>query len=362
MEFLIQQDELRDSARRVLVRQANKKPALAQDGGAQRPDPDPWRTIADLGWLGLAVPETMGGLGQPFYVLATLYQELGRVLSPQPFVSATIGLGALVRCGGAPSDLMESAVAGDSIIVLASGQGAVGASVAGPKTVLSGIVRTVLDAGSATHLLVPVDCDEPALALIGLPHPGMSLVHRPTWDQTRQVFDVEFADAEIDSAAILVRGDAAASVLDHAAAQLDLALACDAIGGSDAIFAETLDYMGIRQQFGRSIASFQALKHRCADLKMGMEASRSLTDAASKAFSDDRGDWLASAACSRIYAGSVYRNVTEEAVQFHGGIGFTWEHDCHLFLKRARFNEVIAGSPEQRKDQVAPALFRAAYA
>jgi alkylation response protein AidB-like acyl-CoA dehydrogenase len=295
-------------------------------------------------------------------VLAALYQELGRVLSPQPFVSATIGLGAFIRCGDAPSDLVDAAVSGESIIVLASGQGTVGASVAGSKIILSGTVRTVLDAGVATHLLVPIDCGEAALALIGLPHPGMSIVHRPTWDQTRQVFDIEFKGAKIDSAAIVVRGDAAASVLDHAAAQLDLALACDAIGGSDAIFTETLDYMGIRQQFGRSIASFQALKHRCADLKMGMEASRSLTDAACRAFSDDRGDWLASAACSRIYTGSVYRTVTEEAVQFHGGIGFTWEHDCHLFLKRARFNDVIAGSPEQRKDKVAPALFRAAYA
>jgi len=284
------------------------------------------------------------------------------VLSPQPFVSATIGLDALVRCGEAPGDLVESAVAGESVIVLASGLGTVSASVAGTKTILSGTVRTVLDAGIATHVLVPVDCGKPALALIGLPHPGVAIVHRPTWDQTRQVFDVEFAGTEIDSAAILVRGNAAASVLDHAAAQLDLALAGDAIGGSDAIFAQTLDYMGIRQQFGRSIASFQALKHRCADLKMGMEASRSLTDAACKVYSDDRGDWRAAAACSRIYAGSVYRTVTEEAVQFHGGIGFTWEHDCHLFLRRARLSEVIAGSSEQRKDHVAPALFRAAYA
>jgi len=362
LEFLIQQDELRDSARRVLDRKASRRLPAAQDGGVQWSDPGLWRTIADLGWLGIAVPEAMGGLGQPFYVLATLYQELGRVLSAQPFSSATIGLGAFVRCGGAASVLVDQAIAGDSVIVLTSGLGTVGASVAGTKTVLSGTVRTVPDAGIATHLLVPIDCGEPALALVGLPHPGVSVVHRSTWDQTRQVFDVAFADAEIDSAAVLVRGDAATSLLDHAAAQLDLALACDAIGGSDAIFAETLDYMGIRQQFGRPIASFQALKHRCADLKMAMEASRSLTEAACRAFSDDCDGWRAAAACSRLYAGSVYRTVTEEAVQFHGGIGFTWEHDCHLFLKRARLSEVIAGSSEQRKDQVAPALFRAAYA
>ena len=142
----------------------------------------------------------------------------------------------------------------------------------------------------------------------------------------------------------------------------DLALACDALGGSDAVFDETLEYLQIRQQFNRPIASFQAIKHRCADLCTALGAAEALVTAACDAFSTRAGDWHTAAVCGRLYASAVYRRVTEDAIQLHGGIGFTWEHRCHRYLKRARLNDALGGTPEQRKDAVAPALFRAATA
>jgi alkylation response protein AidB-like acyl-CoA dehydrogenase len=129
--------------------------------------------------------------------------------------------------------------------------------------------------------------------------------------------------------------------LARAAAHFDLALACDAVGSAEQILAETLTYMETRKQFNRVIASFQALKHRCADLKTSMEASRALVDASCAAFAAGQGEWRAMAAASRLHAGAVYPQVTEEAVQLHGGIGFTWEQSRHLFLKHAPLNDVL---------------------
>jgi alkylation response protein AidB-like acyl-CoA dehydrogenase len=362
LDDLIELDELLASARRVLERQVDRRALLQRSAVAADFDRDLWKVVADLGWLGLTVPEERGGLGQSFVVLAALYRELGGALAIMPFTSAAIGLQVLTdKVGAAAPALVEAAMAGDAIIVPVSiGAGACAVHTRGRLPVLSGVIRTVLDAGHGTHLLVPVPGDIPALALIPLPHPALLISHRSTWDPTRQVFDVQFDNLPIDEDWLVLRGEAASAALSRIAAHFDLALACDAVGGANAIFGETLAYMNARRQFNRSIASFQALKHRCADLKTAMEASRALLDASCRAFAQSEGEWQAMAAGCRLYSGAVYRSVTEEAVQFHGGIGFTWEHSCHLFLKRARLSEVLGGSTEQRKDAIAPTLFRGA--
>jgi alkylation response protein AidB-like acyl-CoA dehydrogenase len=155
----------------------------------------------------------------------------------------------------------------------------------------------------------------------------------------------------------VLRGADASAALLRIRAHFDLALACDALGGAEAVFDETLAYLHQRHQFNRPIASFQAIKHRCAEHKVSIEASRALVDVACRGAADQCAAWRTKAACARLYAGTVYRNLTEDCVQLHGGIGFTWEYPCHLFLKRARLGEILGGTPEQRKDQAAPALF-----
>jgi alkylation response protein AidB-like acyl-CoA dehydrogenase len=191
-------------------------------------------------------------------------------------------------------------------------------------------------------------------------HPGLVIEVRKAWDLTRgQVFDVSFEQLELPLSSLILQGDTASQALLRAAAHFDLALACDAIGGSDQILSETLAYMQTRTQFGRTIASFQALKHRCADLATDIEVARALVNSACQS-TDGALAWRTQAAACRLHAGAVYRRVTEDAVQLHGGIGFTWEHSCHLFLKRARLNDALGGTPEQRKDQVAPHILAAA--
>jgi alkylation response protein AidB-like acyl-CoA dehydrogenase len=348
----LETDELMDAAKRLL---GGDRVGSRGEGGL-------WSQFSDLGWLGISIPEASGGLGQPFSALAILYRELGARLDREPFASTSVSLDGLARFGPdryEVADLIERTLAGKAVLVPVSIHPV---CIWSANDRLHGVIRNVMDAGAATHLLVPIARDAISLAVVELPHPGIEITHRPTWDHTRGIYDVRFNDVAIDADTILLSGGKVEQALDGMAAHFDLAIACDAIGGCGEIFRKTLDYMMTRQQFNRPIASFQALKHRAADWKTAIETSRALVDAACKAYSTGEGDWQTLAACSRLYAGSVYRGLTEDAIQLHGGIGFTWDHDCHWYLKRARLNDILGGSPEQRKDRLAPALFRDARA
>jgi alkylation response protein AidB-like acyl-CoA dehydrogenase len=365
LDVSIELDELRDAAKRVLEKHVDRLEIIKNPAAVPGLNRALWKTIAELGWPGLGVPEERGGLGQPFTALAALYRELGRSLSGSAFSSAAIGLDLLSQddANAASLPVLEAAVAGDAIVVAAqTGTAGLATSPRGANVLLDGTIQGVLGAGDATHLLVPFEIGEPTVALVALPNPQVTITPRATWDITRgEVFELRFDALEIVPESAVLRGAAAGMALARAAAHFDLALACDAVGGAEQIFSETLAYMDTRKQFNRVIASFQALKHRCADLKTAMEASRALVDASCAAFSAGQGEWRAMAAASRLYAGAVYRQVSEEAVQLHGGIGFTWEHPCHLFLKRARLNDVLGGTIEARKDAAASVMLRAAH-
>jgi alkylation response protein AidB-like acyl-CoA dehydrogenase len=131
------------------------------------------------------------------------------------------------------------------------------------------------------------------------------------------------------------------------------------VGGASAILATTLEYMALRQQFGRAIASFQALKHRCAEHKSRLDGASALTEAACDAFAHDDATAPMQASAAKRYACAVYKEIAEDAIQLHGGIGFTWEHPCHLFLKRARLNEILGGTANWHRDAIASEMSRA---
>ena len=365
LDALLDTEELRDSARRVLAEQIDRQALLAHAREAAPPDRALWKLMAELGWLGLAVPEERGGLGQPLAVVAVLYDELGRALSREPFVGAVVGLEALCHpaVSGSAAAVVEAGVAGEAVVVPALDPGGLlVCRTEGATRVVDGVLRNVLDAPHATHLVLPVAGEAPFIALVALPHPGVVVTHRPTWDLSRDIADIEFRGLALTDAEIVLRDEAAVQALARMQTHFDLALACDALGGASAAFEETLAYMHQRQQFNRPIASFQALKHRCADHKVGIEASRALLRAACHTADADPATSLEKAARARLHAGAVYRTLTEDCVQLHGGVGFTWEYPCHLFLKRARLGEVLGGTTEQRKDRVAPVLFRASRA
>ena len=347
MDELLGHVELRDSVRKLLSHAQEKRASSSAL----------WHTLREHGWLALALPEACGGLAQPFAALAVLYQELGRTLGPHAFVSASLCLSALAELNEeAARALIARTLAGEAVPMALSGSW-----LKASAGRVCGVMRNVLDADETTHLLLPVENGCRYWALAALPHPQISLKHRAAWDGTRRLYDLQVEDLELSSVHGFPGADADALSMSMSAHH-DLALACDALGGSGAVFDETLEYLQIRQQFNRPIASFQAIKHRCADLCTALGAAEALVTAACDAFSTRAGDWHTAAVCGRLYASAVYRRVTEDAIQLHGGIGFTWEHRCHRYLKRARLNDALGGTPEQRKDAVAPALFRAATA
>jgi alkylation response protein AidB-like acyl-CoA dehydrogenase len=348
--------ELRDSAR------AGEHVARQRGDSAEQL----WQTLASLGWLGLGVSEECGGLGQPFAASAVLHEELGRAMAPHSFIGATACLQSLcgLAASGSPAAAVwDRALRGEAILADATGASP---SIGMQAGRLHGVAANVPDVHRASHLLLRVDLGAATLLGISLPHPAVALVPRETWDETRRWFDVRLNGVPERDTVPFVRGTAAEKAAADLAAHVNLGLACDALGGADAVFAATLEYLQVRRQFNRPIASFQAIKHRCADLATSLAGVRALTGAAGRQFDrrdrggEDGADWRTAAAACRLHAAAVYREISEEAVQLHGGMGFTWDHECHRHLKRARCSDVLGGSPQRRKDAIAAALFSSA--
>lgn len=301
-----------------------------------------WPLIAEMGWLLLPLPEDAGGLGLGRDASAAIHYELGRVLSTAPLLPALLAVQAL----GASETLADKAgwierACGGELITASLLPGGVSAHSDGA---LAGRLAAVPDADMAGHVLVLA----PGLAaLVALDAPGVSVSERKLWDESRRLFDVSLDGARIDPALVLAKGEAADALAGRLQGDLLLALAADALGGATAALDMSIEYLKTRKQFGRPLAMFQALKHRAADLKAQVIAaeallwSRALDDAATTI---DLGA-LKALACD------VYRMVVEEAIQFHGGIGLTEEHPCHLFMKRAMLNLQLGGGTDHWREQ-----------
>jgi alkylation response protein AidB-like acyl-CoA dehydrogenase len=315
----------------------------------------------ELGVVGLHVPEEYGGAGAGFVEVGLAMQETGRVLYPGPYLPTITALelllqvsdaGALARFGPLLADgeatasvaWAEAASPGrvDQITVSAS-QSASGWTLRGTK-------RFVINGDIADIILVSaVTPAGPSLfAVIGQAD-GMARARRPTLDQTRALADLEFAGTP----AVLVGEDGAAArpiaaAFDHAC----VALAAETIGVADVALDATVAYLKERRQFGRPIGSFQALKHRCADLVLAVELARCAVDYATRAI-DAAGDDVTTAAAIALSETAIAaQRISGECIQMHGGIGFTWEHDAHLFFKRARSNAALLGSVTEHRERL----------
>lgn len=338
-------NELRDSARDVL------------DGlGLAADENKVWPQIVELGWLLVAVPEEHGGLGQGLAGACAFHSELGRSLAPAIYSGALLALDAVCQSAAANLDQWverltttecASASLADSALELKARK-------------LSGTFAAVPSADRADHVLVTT-ADASLVALVPLAQVGIERIARPTWDATRRLFDLRFNAVSLDGALVLAEGDAARALVQRIAMQRDFALAADAVGGAEALLAMTVDYLQTRRQFGRPLALFQALKHRCADLKMlSVSAQALLQDTMGRAAegADDAAAGMAKIA--KLHACTVYAQVAEEALQLHGGIGMTAEHACHLFLKRALLNEHLGQGSGRYELDIADALLRQA--
>lgn len=346
--------ELAESFRTVLAAEWPREKAVAYAAGEQSIAGALWEQCAALGWMALTVPEDFGGLGMGHEAAAALHQALGAAAAPLPLLGHTLAIELLVQAGS-PDDcalLLPGFAAGTH-------RGAVAAPGAVPVEVgnvaVAGRIADLADGGSATHFFCPATMSgRHAWLVVPAEAAGVSVARSMVADTTRTLATVTLDNVSLDDCRVLSPCDPLATenrLLKTAA----IALAADSLGGGNAVLAATIEYMKVRQQFGRLIGSFQALKHRVADHKAQLEAARVLVAFAARQAADDAGAVLA-AITAKQHVTRVAAEVARDCIQLHGGVGFTSEYVPHIYLKRAKLNEVLFGTRTRLLDRIADLL------
>jgi alkylation response protein AidB-like acyl-CoA dehydrogenase len=339
-------DDLRSSVRRLLEDRADWSSVLARTESEEPTDLGLWAALTDIGLPGLLISEQRGGAGASAREVAVVLEELGRAVAPVPFLaSAVLATVALQQAGGPVAEQALGRIADGDIATL--GVDASSSPWTPPKGVrasggrLTGEVRNVIAGGIAALVVVPADG---ALYLVdpAAGGAGGTVARAPVvgLDLTRPMADLRFDGTPAER--VTDAGTPAVAAALRAGAAL---LASEQLGVADRCLAVTLDYLKVRHQFGRPIGSFQALKHRVADLWTEAAQARAAARYAAVTLAAGDPDTDIAAAVAAAYCGDAAVHAAEECVQLHGGIGFTWEHPAHLFLKRAKSAQLILGTP-----------------
>jgi alkylation response protein AidB-like acyl-CoA dehydrogenase len=358
-----EQESLREVMKSFLARYSSEEAVRAVMDGPDGYDAKAWQMAADqIGVQALAIPEDLGGAGYGFDELAIVMEEAGRTLFPAPLLSTTVlATSALVAIGGPRAqEYLERIGAGELVATVAVSEALLHWDSADVATTaepvadgwrLSGVKPYVLD-GAQAGLLIVAARTAAGISLFAVASDADGLTVDPldSMDQTRRLARMTFAQTP----ATLLGTDGAgwdiiAGVYDRALS----ALACEQVGAAQAALEMTVDYLKMRQQFGRPIGSFQAIKHRCADLLVEVESARSAAAYASTAVSAGAEDASLAAAIAKVYCSQAFYHVAAECIQMHGGIGFTWEHPAHLYFKRAKSSEALFGWPAHHRERIA---------
>ena len=317
--FTPEQDSFRAEARRFLTERVDVRAQIAMPGAH---DPALWKEMAALGWLGVALPESEGGQGLGLVDCCVLLEEAGRVLLPGPFLAHSIAGIALAKTQ--TNDLLP-ALAGGEIV---------------------GTAVSDLDApapcGVVADIVVALKLMDPQIARAG----------------SFETVEIEAADLTRPAASISLKKEAEplnapVPLLPYAS----LAVAADAVGGAQGALDMAVAYAKDRQQFDRPIASFQAIKHKAADMLRALEAARLAVYYAAVAIDNAAADAFVAAAQAKVAANDAFLRCAADNIQIHGGIGVTWEHDAHLYYRRALADSVMFGESAGGREVVARALF-----
>jgi alkylation response protein AidB-like acyl-CoA dehydrogenase len=370
--FSEEQDMLRASAREFLGKQVTSKTvrrlAETEDGY----DPELWKRIAELGWTGLGIPEEYGGAGT-FLDLAVVLEEAGRALLPGPFFT-TMGLGvpALLEAGSESQkkEVLGAVAAGEARVTLAmtepagrwdSGGVELRAERSGAAWRLSGTKLFVPDAAVSEHIVVVARTrsgDDAGLTLFlasGRPA-GLTVTPLETMDMTRRWYELRFDGVELADTAVLGTPDQGWPPLRRALEWGSAALCAEMVGGAQWVLDTSVEYAKTRHQFGKPIGIYQAVSHKLADMLLEVESARSATYYAAWTVDADAPDRSLATSMAKAYASDAYRKAAGNGIQVHGGIGFTWEHDMHMYFKRAKSSEVTLGDATYHRELVAQAL------
>ena len=361
---------LADSLSSLLADRGSLDKVLARTESAETYDDGLWQTVAgDLGLAGLLIPERDGGAGASYREVCSAAEALGSSVAPVPFLgSAVVATAALLSVASGVPDLLHRMADGSVTATLAvpfagapGGPFPASVRVAGPKpgdaqtgvARLRGTVRGVADALPATVLLVPADGVPQALYLVDMADPGVAKAPVVSLDMTRQLCDLSFDDAP---GRLIASGAAASQALDAALTAGAGVLAAEQVGVAQRCLDMTLAYVKERRQFARPVGSFQALKHRLADVWVAVSQARAASRYAAACLASGDPDAKVAVAVAKAYCSEAAVHAAQECVQLHGGIGFTWEHPAHLYLKRAKADSIGFGTPDAHRAALAPLI------
>ncbi|SIN59823.1 Acyl-CoA dehydrogenase [Parasphingorhabdus marina DSM 22363] len=363
-DFSDDQKYLRDEARKFLEAQctiAEVRKVLDDDTLGH--NAEVWQKVVEMGWLGAAIPEEYGGLGLGMLELCVIAEELGRVLAPVPFSSSAYYFAEAVKLAGSEDQktaLLPGIADGSFIGCLATteGPGAISESAIRAQFrdgKLTGTKLPVTDGDIATHAVVLAkDGGASCLVVVDLRQDGVSRKTLKTIEPTRGHAEIAFdaAPAELLSSGAGNGMVALDQILNRAA----VLLAFEQLGGASRCLEMATEYAKERQAFGRPIGGNQAIKHKLADMYVKNEVARSNAYYGAWALSTNAAELPEAAAAARVAASEAYWYASKENIQTHGGMGFTWEVDCHLYYRRAKLLAVQAGSPAVWKEKLVTAL------
>lgn len=370
--FTEDQEMLRDSARAFLRDHSSSEQVRAAMQSELGYDAKLWARLgAEMGWPAVTIPEQYGGLGLGYVELVALLEEMGASLLCSPFfASVVLGANALLLAGSdeQKDEFLPALAAGEQIATLALAETAGGwdplaitatATADGDDFILEG-VKTYVPHGHVADLLIvaarrPGTTGPDGLELFCVPSSATGLRCRrlPTMDQTRPQAEITLGQVRVPGTARLATGvegfDAISRLLDLAA----IALGAEQLGGAQRCLDLTVQYTKERSQFGRLIGSFQSIKHKLADCMLSVESARSAVYYAAWAAAEGEGDLPALASLVKAYCSDAYFQCAADSIQVHGGVGFTWEYDVHLYFKRAKSSETLLGDATYHRELVA---------
>ncbi|MGH7348593.1 MAG: acyl-CoA dehydrogenase family protein [Candidatus Rokuibacteriota bacterium] len=356
-DFSTDQKSLREQARKFLGEHASSARVRRILEGAAPYDVDLWKGMGEMGWMGTAIPETHGGAGFGHLELCVIAEELGRSLAPTPFASTIYLAAEALRLAGSEAQKnrwLPRIAQGDAIGCLALAEG--------PQVATPANLATRAEGSRVTGTKVPVTDGDVAdfsivlathgdghagLFLVDLGGPGVTRTRVATVDPTRSHARVVLEGAPAEPLGAAGEGwPLVERLLDRAA----VLVAFEQLGGAQASLDMAREYALGRFAFGRQIASFQAIKHKLADMYVGIELARSNAYYGAWALSKDAPELGVAAAAARVAASEAYYQAAKENIQVHGGMGFTWEFDCHLHYRRAKLTGLMLGSARRWKD------------
>jgi alkylation response protein AidB-like acyl-CoA dehydrogenase len=370
--FSEEQEMLRQSARALLEKECPSPVVRKLMEDERGFDPALWAKMAELGWLGLVIPEQYGGGGLGYVDLVLIMEEMGRVVLPSPFIWTVMFAEAIKRAGNdeQKTSFLPKIASGELIATVAylepaglwSADGiALSARKDSSGYVLDGTKLFVNDGHIADCFLVAARTGEAAergitLFAIESKRTGVAVTRLTTMDQTRKLTEVKFTAVRAEESEIVGAVGNGWKTLSDVIDRAKVMLAGEMMGGAQKVLEMTVDYAKVRVQFGRPIGSFQAVQHKCANMMIDVEGAKSASYYASWAVSNEAAEAPLAAALAKAAASDAFRRVSAEGVQVHGGIGFTWDHDMHLYFKRAKSSEFTFGDANWNRELVAQGI------